>query len=102
MTACEQAIIEAGIHTVEMVATLAGEPLFASFEDAVVERYNNVLAGGLQSASRADVKKHEGVERNRPYRHLPPGFLVTRLSKTMQQFPFLKKLFVNNRSDTDI
>ena len=28
MTACEQAIIDAGFHTVEIVATLAGEPLF--------------------------------------------------------------------------
>ena len=47
MTACEQAIIDVGFHTVEIVATLAGEPLFASFEYAVVERYNLALAGGL-------------------------------------------------------
>jgi GNAT superfamily N-acetyltransferase len=50
MIACEQAIIDAGFHTVEIVATLAGEPLFASFEYAVVERYNIALAGGLSLA----------------------------------------------------
>jgi hypothetical protein len=40
-------IIEAGFRTVEIVATLAGEPLFASFEYAVVERYDIALAGSL-------------------------------------------------------
>jgi GNAT superfamily N-acetyltransferase len=47
MTACERAIIEAGFRTVDIVATLAGEPLYASFGYAVVERYDIALAGGL-------------------------------------------------------
>ena len=47
MMACEQAIIEAGFRTVDIVATLAGEPLYASFGCAVVERYEIAMAGGL-------------------------------------------------------
>ena len=47
MAACEQAIIEAGFRTVDIVATLAGEPLYASFGYAVVQRYDVVLPGGL-------------------------------------------------------
>lgn len=47
MSACEQAIIEAGFRTVDIVATLAGEPLYASFGYAVVERYEIAMAGGL-------------------------------------------------------
>jgi predicted N-acetyltransferase YhbS len=47
MTACEQAVIEAGFRTVDIVATLAGEPLYASFGYAVVERYDIALAAGL-------------------------------------------------------
>jgi predicted N-acetyltransferase YhbS len=45
MSACEQAIIEAGFRTVDIVATLAGEPLYASFGYAVVERYEIAMAG---------------------------------------------------------
>jgi GNAT superfamily N-acetyltransferase len=47
MTACEQAIIAAGFRTVDIVATLSGEPLYASFGYAVVERYEIPMAGGL-------------------------------------------------------
>jgi predicted N-acetyltransferase YhbS len=47
MTACEQAVIQAGFRTVDIVATLAGEPLYASFGYAVVNRYEIALAGGL-------------------------------------------------------
>jgi GNAT superfamily N-acetyltransferase len=47
MTACEQAIIEAGFRTVHIVATLAGEPLYASFGYVVIERYEIAMGGGL-------------------------------------------------------
>ena len=48
MVACERAIIEAGFRSVDIVATLAGEPLYASFGYAVVERYEIAMTGGLR------------------------------------------------------
>jgi len=48
MTACERAIVEAGFRSVDIVATLAGEPLYASFGYAVVERYEIPMSGGLK------------------------------------------------------
>jgi len=47
MAACERAIIQARFHRVEIVATLAGEPLYAAFAYTVVERYEIAMAGGL-------------------------------------------------------
>jgi len=47
MAACEQSIIEAGFRKVEIVATLAGEPLYAAFGYAVVERYEITMRDGL-------------------------------------------------------
>jgi GNAT superfamily N-acetyltransferase len=47
MIACEQAIKQAGFHNVEIIATLAGEPLYASFGYATVERYEIAMTGGL-------------------------------------------------------
>ena len=47
MIACERAIIEAGFRAVDIVATLPGEPLYASFGYAVVDRYDIPLVGGL-------------------------------------------------------
>ncbi len=47
MTVCEQAIIAAGFRMVELSATLAGEPLYASFGYAVAKRYEIPMAGGL-------------------------------------------------------
>lgn len=47
MVACEQAIVMAGFRTVDIVATLAGEPLYASFGYAVIERYEIPITGGL-------------------------------------------------------
>ncbi|MEO8305031.1 MAG: GNAT family N-acetyltransferase [Betaproteobacteria bacterium] len=47
MAACEQAIVAAGFRSVDIVATLAGEPLYALFGYAAVERYEIPMAGGL-------------------------------------------------------
>lgn len=47
MLACEKAIGEARFLSVELVATLAGEPLYAAFGYIPVERYAIPLAGGL-------------------------------------------------------
>jgi predicted N-acetyltransferase YhbS len=47
MSACEQAIIQAGFTVAESVATLAGEPLYASFGFSVVERYEISIANNL-------------------------------------------------------
>jgi N-acetylglutamate synthase-like GNAT family acetyltransferase len=47
MQACESAIRAAGFRTVEIVATLAGEPLYAGFGYKVMERYDISLSNGL-------------------------------------------------------
>lgn len=44
---CEEAIRAAGFREAVMVATLAGEPLYAAFGYALVERYKVPLADGL-------------------------------------------------------
>ena len=47
MQACESAIRAAGFRMAGIVATLAGEPLFAAFGYEAVERYEIVLSNGL-------------------------------------------------------
>jgi GNAT superfamily N-acetyltransferase len=48
MVECERAILEAGFASVDIVATLAGEPLYASFGYQCTERYDIGLKGGLK------------------------------------------------------
>jgi hypothetical protein len=47
MAACERTIRESGFSTVDIVATLAGEPLYALFGYAVVERYEIAMVSGM-------------------------------------------------------
>ena|SRR5438105_752464 len=46
LAACETAILEAHFQNVELVATLAGAPLYASCAYVVVERYQIPMPGG--------------------------------------------------------
>jgi predicted N-acetyltransferase YhbS len=48
MAASEEAIRIGGFRAIDVVATLAGEPLYAAFGYAIVERLDIVLAGGLR------------------------------------------------------
>jgi GNAT superfamily N-acetyltransferase len=47
LTTSEKAIIQAGFHRAELVATLAGVPLYATFSYVEIERYDIVLSNGL-------------------------------------------------------
>ena len=47
LVVCEAAIQKAGFQSAELVATLTGEPLYASFNYAVIERYEVPMTGGL-------------------------------------------------------
>ncbi len=47
LSACESALCAAGFSQAVLVATLAGEPLYASFGYSVAERYDLPLSDGL-------------------------------------------------------
>ena len=47
LAACESAIVAAKFSNAELVATLAGEPLYAAFAYEAVERYEVPMPGGL-------------------------------------------------------
>jgi GNAT superfamily N-acetyltransferase len=47
LVACETAIQRAGFQSAELVATLTGEPLYASANYIVIERYEVPMAAGL-------------------------------------------------------
>jgi GNAT superfamily N-acetyltransferase len=46
LTACETAILAAGFRKAELVATLAGEPLYATFGYTATERFDIQLSNG--------------------------------------------------------
>jgi N-acetylglutamate synthase-like GNAT family acetyltransferase len=47
LKACEEAIVAAQFLTADLVATLAGEPLYAAFDYSVIERYEIPMANSL-------------------------------------------------------
>ena len=48
LSACESAIVAAKFSTADLVATLAGEPLYAAFAYEIVERHEVPMTGGLK------------------------------------------------------
>ena len=53
--------LQAGFRTVDIVAALAGEPLYAAFGYAVVERYGIPLAGDLSLPVVRMTKRMQGA-----------------------------------------
>jgi GNAT superfamily N-acetyltransferase len=47
LDACEKAIREAGFSSIELAATLPGEPFYAAFKYSALERYDVPLTNGL-------------------------------------------------------
>lgn len=47
ISVCERAILAAGFRRVELVATLAGEPLYAAHGYTVAQRFEIQMSGGL-------------------------------------------------------
>lgn len=47
LKACERAAMEAGFQKAELVATLAGEPLYASYGYIIVRRYESPMSDSL-------------------------------------------------------
>ena len=61
LAACEAAILQAGFRRAELVATLAGEPLYAGFGYAAAGRYDIPLADGLNLPAIRMTKQWSGL-----------------------------------------
>ena len=64
LSACESALRAAGFRDAVLVATLAGEPLYASFGYTVAERYEVPLSRGLALPVVRMVKSFQGAGRD--------------------------------------
>jgi GNAT superfamily N-acetyltransferase len=64
LSACESALCAAGFRDAVLVATLAGEPLYAAFGYTVEERYEVQLSGGLTLPVVRMVKHFNPNDRN--------------------------------------
>lgn len=64
LSACESAICAVGFREVVLVATLAGEPLYASFGYTVAERYEVPLSDTLTLPVVRMVKSFNPIDRN--------------------------------------
>lgn len=64
LSACESAICGAGFRDAVLVATLAGEPLYASFGYTVAERYEVALSDSLKLPVVRMVKSFNPNDRN--------------------------------------
>jgi GNAT superfamily N-acetyltransferase len=62
MMACEQAIRQSRFERVDIVATLPGEPLYASFGYSAIERFEIAMSGGLKLPVVRMSKKMSGEE----------------------------------------
>ncbi|MGK0186132.1 MAG: GNAT superfamily N-acetyltransferase [Verrucomicrobiales bacterium] len=63
MQACEEAIVAAQFRSAEIVATLAGEPLYASFGYSVTERFDIVLENGIRLPAVRMFRRLDGESR---------------------------------------
>ena len=63
LSACESALCTAGFRDAVLVATLAGEPLYASFGYAVAERYEVQLSDSLTLPAVRMVKSFNVTDR---------------------------------------
>ena len=63
MRVCEEQIRKAGFNSVEMVATLSGEPLYASFGHDAIERFQIPMANGLELPA-VRMRKSLEIDRN--------------------------------------
>jgi N-acetylglutamate synthase-like GNAT family acetyltransferase len=62
---CERAAREAGFTTLELVATLPGEPLYKAFEYEVAERFEAVLPDGITLPLARMTKQVTGKDKQR-------------------------------------
>jgi GNAT superfamily N-acetyltransferase len=64
MSGCEMAVLDAGFSTIEIVATLAGEPLYSKFGYQTIDRFKLPLPNNLTLAVMRMFKKFADTNRS--------------------------------------